>query len=221
MPKMLGVWAEEDPFFSKKRRRLDEVNQEGDYMAESRKVKDHVIKINMPSVQQRNNYSCGAAVVQAICKYYGVGPDWYEEYIDRLGTDPEDGTQPDRMIEFMREHGLQARLEQNMDLQKLKTFIDQGKPVIVMLQAYGSKKAYKKDESGHYVVAIGYDRKHIYFEDPSSAGVRTFLPNEEFEDRWHDRGEEGENKQGYYYHAGIVVTKKGVRKPSVQTKLMD
>lgn len=55
-----------------------------------------------------------------------------------------------------------------------------------MLKAWPEKKVdWTKDSvDGHYVVAIGYDRRNIYFEDPYKF-VRTYLSFEELEIRWH------------------------------------
>lgn len=201
-PEMLGVWAEEDPFFKKKKK--ERIN-EACGLGKHRKIPDGVIKIHLPNVQQTTNFSCGAAVTQAICFYYGVGPDKQEEYMKKLGTKPNQGTAPADICDFVRKYGLQSKAFDKMSFEHLKEFIDQEKPVICAVQAYGSKKDYKKSLSGHYVVAIGYDKKHIYFEDPSSQGRRTYLPIEEFEDRWHDA-----DKHGTSYHGlGIVIWKRG------------
>lgn len=43
----------------------------------------------------------------------------------------------------------------------------------------------KNFNDGHYVTAIGYTKKHIIFEDPSSVN-RTYLLFEELNERWHD-----------------------------------
>lgn len=64
----------------------------------------------------------------------------------------------------------------------------------------GRKKEWKNDwTDGHYVVAIGYDRGKIYFEDPY-AYERTFLSFRELNDRWHDVA--GGN---IYNHFGIAL----------------
>src|ERR1022692_2176214 len=74
----LGVWGEEDPFFKKKKK----INEADEY----KKISDGVIKIPVPNVQQTTNFSCGAAVVQSIMSYFGVGPDSQEEYMKGLST---------------------------------------------------------------------------------------------------------------------------------------
>lgn len=56
-----------------------------------------------------------------------------------------------------------------------------------MVQAWNENKKtnWRKDWGDeHYVVAIGYDKTNIYFEDPYVL-ERTFLPFDELISRWH------------------------------------
>lgn len=57
-------------------------------------------------------------------------------------------------------------------------------------------------EDGHYVVAIGYDEKYIYFEDPSILGGIGYIPKSEFLRRWHDYDMDITNK---YIHYGMSI----------------
>ena len=92
----------------------------------------------------------------------------------------------------------------NMTLEQLKKNIDAKKPVIVLIQAWTEKPVdYSKDwEDGHYAVAIGYDDKKVYFMDPSTLGNYTYVPVQQFQDRWHDT--DGSEK---LTHFGMVVEK--------------
>lgn len=186
-------------------------------MADYKRIPDGVIKIPVPNVQQTTKFSCGAAVVQAVCCYFGVGPDDQDEYMEKLGTDPDGGTAPADIISFLKDHSLRAKAIKEMSLDDLKAYLESGRPVICAMQAYGTKRDYKRGLSGHYIVAIGYDRKHIYFEDPSAQGRRVFLPNAEFEERWHDYDKYGNQ----YTHLGIVVWKKGNFKYLHKAKKLD
>lgn len=201
----LGVWGEDDPFFHKnrkKRNRFQEAKE--DDVAEYKRIPDGVIKVPVPNVQQTKNFSCGAAATQSVCCYFGVGPDDQEEYIKKLNTE-EYGTAPADIVKFCKSHGLSVKKVVNMTVEQLTGHLDAGKPVICAMQAYGTKKDYKHWRSGHYVVAIGYDAKHIYFEDPMSAGRRMFLSISEFEERWHDYDKHGTE----FDNLGIVVWKRG------------
>jgi len=90
-----------------------------------------------------------------------------------------------------------------MTLLDLKRYIDKKIPVIVLMQSWTRYKDinWKEDwKDSHYVVVIGYDAKNIYFEDPLSI-FRTYLPYQEFLDRWH--GVNGEKKK--YVHVGVAI----------------
>jgi len=64
-----------------------------------------------------------------------------------------------------------------MTLNDIRNFIDNGIPVIVLIQAWAESLVdYSQDwEDGHYAVAIGYDRDTIYFMDPSTLGNYTYF----------------------------------------------
>lgn len=166
-----------------------------------------VIKIPLPDVRQSTSFSCGAAVLHAICKYYGVGPDEEEDFIKELGTDPDNGTSPEEIIKGAKKYGLRVIKRHPMCIKSLKCFIDSGKPVILNIQAWGNKRKYANDESGHYVTAIGYDGKGVYFHDPSISGMRGFLDYDKLEERWHDSDNKGRSTE----RLGIVVWRN--RKP--------
>lgn len=51
---------------------------------------------------------------------------------------------------------------------------------------------YNNDENGHFLVVIGFDAEHVYFEDPSLARSRGYMTWDQFELRWHDKGSGGE-----------------------------
>ena len=74
-----------------------------------------------------------------------------------------------------------------MKVNDLRRGIDAGFPTLLTLQAYReSSRPYRELwGDGHWVVAIGYDRQRILFEDPS-AFRRTWLADDELHQRWHD-----------------------------------
>ncbi len=173
----------------------------------TRGVPAGAVKVDVPGVQQRDDYSCGAAALMAVCSYFGVGPDDLEEYKKKLGTNEENGTNVYRIRDMARELGLEADIYHGMTLDDLRKHLDEGSPVIVSIQAYGDSVTYYRDDNGHYVVAIGYDESNFYFEDPVLPGRRGFLSIQEFDRRWHD--DEGTTeKPDPHAHLGVVVRRK-------------
>ncbi len=76
-----------------------------------------------------------------------------------------------------------------MTISLLENSLDQKRPVIVLIQAWKDDDdpiPYPSNfDNGHYVVAIGYDRDYIYFEDPWIHGSLTYMSRSDLYDRWH------------------------------------
>lgn len=159
------------------------------------------IKIPLPSVRQTTRYSCGAAALRAIFQYYGVGPEKEADFIDMMKSTQGDGTRPSDIVATARSYGLHVKQIHNLTIKDLKTILDQQRPVITPIQAWGTNRQYKRLSSGHYVIAIGYDEERIYFEDPVLKGNRGALSYEEFDERWHDKDAENND----YDHYGIII----------------
>lgn len=90
-----------------------------------------------------------------------------------------------------------------MTIDDIKEYLKKSIPVIIVLQAWAKKRKvnWEKDWiDGHYVVAIGYTKDKVLFEDPSSF-KRTYLKYDELEKRWHDVDVNGKK----YYHHGIAI----------------
>ncbi len=168
-----------------------------------RRIPGGSIKAFIPDVRQNTNFSCGAAALHAVCAYWGVGPDSEYDYMKNLHTDPDFGTLPQEMIKFAQNEGLKVEARQRMTIIDIKTALDRtpSRPVIVLIQAYGDPKTYRENDNGHYVVAVGYDDGHIYFEDPILFGIRGELTYKEFDLRWHDDDGFG----NIYDHYGIIA----------------
>jgi predicted double-glycine peptidase len=144
----------------------------------------------VPGVAQRDDYSCGAAALMAVCSSYGVGPRKLEAFKRRLRTDPDRGTDFREIIRYAGALGLQVDWKHGMTTAELEAHLSRGRPVICAIQAYADDPAVYADresnECGHYVVAIGFDGDGFLFMDPSLGRRRGFLPRAEFVRRWHD-----------------------------------
>lgn len=170
---------------------------------EKREILDK-IKVPLQSVMQTTRFSCGNAALRSIFQYYGVGPEEEQKFIDMMDSSYRKGTMPSRIVQMARKYGLCVKQRHHLTLAKLKKILDQERPVICPVQAYGSQRGYAKSKHGHYIVAIGYDDENIYFEDPLLKGKRGYMPNKEFDERWHDKDAEG----NVFDHYGIVIWKK-------------
>lgn len=149
------------------------------------------IKVKLPSTRQPKCYSCGASALRAVAVHFKVGPNNEQFYIDKCKTNKE-GTPPENIIRTAVELGLSVNTKQYMTIRELRSYLDQGIPVICLIQAWGDAEYYKThDYDGHYVVAIGYTDDKIYFMDPSIKGSHGFLKNAEFMARWHDEETDG------------------------------
>jgi predicted double-glycine peptidase len=153
------------------------------------------VRIPLPDTFQQTDWTCGAAAVRAICGYFGCGPATERQYKREMSI-PHEGADPEHLMWGFVRYGLEFRAYHPMTLAQLKASVRRRRPVVLMLQAWGTigkteepRKSYKRIwRDGHWVVAIGYDRSGVYFEDPSIQGSRGFLDYAELEERWHDWG---------------------------------
>jgi ABC-type bacteriocin/lantibiotic exporter with double-glycine peptidase domain len=142
--------------------------------------------LNFPNLRQTFEYDCGPTALQAVLAYYGI--KIREELLIKYAkTSKKDGTRRRGMINVLKKAGLK-HIAQKMTVVDLRKFIDKKVPVLVLLQAWSlKKKDYSNSFSdGHWVVAIGYEKDRIIFEDPNSFS-RTFLKDNELEARWHTK----------------------------------
>ena len=153
-----------------------------------------------PELRQTYNFDCGAKAIQAVLAYYGF--DMREEKIMKMAKTVRIGTPIDGILFVLKEYRFKYK-SGKMTILDLKKYIDKKIPIILLLQAwsYKKKKDWKNDwKDGHFVVAIGYDKEKIYFEDPSSV-KRTYLTFSELKERWHDEDTDGKR----YFNFGIAV----------------
>ncbi len=164
--------------------------------------------IRVPLTRQGMNYTCGPSALASILYYYDQSKVYLEaDLAKELRSNDVDGTLVRDIVRFSEAEGFEVKAHYNWTLEGLKSSIDQGVPVLVLLQAWADLEVpghdYPSDwEDGHFSVAIGYDEKNIYFMDPSTFGHYTFIPTYEFLDRWHDV--DGNQK---VYNFGMTITK--------------
>ncbi|MBN1828831.1 MAG: C39 family peptidase [Deltaproteobacteria bacterium] len=145
--------------------------------------------INLNVGRQTFDFDCGPKALQIVFAYYGVEMR-EDELMTELKTD-ENGTPVQNMIALAEAKGFIVKAGKGFELEEIKRQVDEGSPVIVLLQAwsnmYMTLDDWKKDyDDGHYSIVIGHANGLVVFEDPASFR-RTWLTEEEFLARWHDK----------------------------------
>jgi len=175
-------------------------------MTDTRPIPASAIKLDLPDTVQAKDYTCGAAALLAICRYYGAGPRSERRVVEdmRFG---KAGSDPKHVLRAVAKYGLAHEEFRPMTTQQLRACLDRGRPVMLMMQAWAEPPppSYAdRWDDGHWVVAIGYDPMGIYFEDPSLAGARGYLTDAELDERWHDI--EGKDEH-HVEHYGVAIWK--------------
>lgn len=150
--------------------------------------------IHIPVVRQRRDFSCGAAAVLALLRYWC--PEAYatvdeDALYALLGTTDAMGTEPEPMAELLLRSGVFAVYRSgDVTTADLERAVDAREPPIVDLQAWRDTDRPWRDtwDAGHYVTMVGYDRELLFFADPSTMSPEgyVYLPRGELEERWHD-----------------------------------
>jgi predicted double-glycine peptidase len=143
----------------------------------------------LKETRQSTEYSCGASALQAVLSYWGRDVD-EEELIKLLHTTPETGTYPEDIVRVALSLGFDAEVKENLSLDELEQATAKGIPVIILGQAWRSRKesdmAVTEDwANGHYAVVLAVDQDYVYFEDPYLRMGKGFIPRAAFEDHWH------------------------------------
>jgi len=144
--------------------------------------------INLPTGRQTFDFDCGPKALQLVMAYYGF--DIREDKLLRELKTDSNGTTVENLVSYARKNGFGVFAECGVLLERVKEFLDAGRPVIVLVQAWATKhmtlEEWGKDyDDGHYVVLIGYHDDIFIFQDPSSF-KRTWMTEPEFLARWHD-----------------------------------
>jgi len=158
------------------------------------------------------DFDCGAQALQMVLAYYGVEIRG-DELMKALGTG-KDGTPVANMIAFSQSRGFKVHAGSGWTLGKVKRFVDEKHPVIVLLQAWADRYMTLEDwrndyDDGHYAIVIGHAKGVLLFEDPGSFR-RTWLRESEFLARWHDR--DPSTKEKLEHFAMVLLGKEPVER---------
>lgn len=156
-----------------------------------------------PETRQSTGFSCGAAATQSVLYYYGMSHR-EDDIIQHLPSDPDKGTPPANIVRYLTDSGLSVQAG-TMTLQDVKNWIDQGVPVMAVIQAWTedpNENWATSIDDGHWVVVMGYDDEMgvVILDDPSLLDNRGFIPYDEFEIRWHDA-----DSTRLYLHYGVAA----------------
>ena len=169
--------------------------------------------IELPNTVQATGHTCGAAALLSICSYYGCGPDDEATVVADMGFG-EDGSDPAHVLRAVTRYGLHYREYRPMTDRQLARCLDRGRPVLLMLQAWPDEPPLTGFanvwDSGHWVVAIGYDARGVCFADPSLERARGFLTHDALAERWHDvEGEDAHHVHRY----GVAIWRQRIANP--------
>jgi predicted double-glycine peptidase len=176
--------------------------------------------IELPTGRQTFDFDCGAKALQIVLAYYGI--DIAEgDLMKELSCDTR-GTPVQNMISVAETQGFKVMSKDGFSLEEVKRFVDEKRPVIVLVQAWAERymtlEDWKTDDDdGHYVIVIGHLDGIIVFEDPSSFH-RTWLTEEEFMARWHDVDSKTNHR---LEHFGMVLLGKDPMPPQKTLEHMD
>jgi uncharacterized protein len=136
-------------------------------------------------VMQKLDYSCGAAVMATICKYYWgdkIGEEYFLELLPQLDLNEEE---------------LKDRIENGLTLTDLRNLANKGGydatmgrvtfqqlaqakvPLVVGIIVNKEDPKYKHE---HFVVYRGFDGFYVYLADPIRGQLR--VPGDKFIDMW-------------------------------------
>lgn len=142
--------------------------------------------LDFPAVRQSTDFSCGAAALQGILAYFGVDTD-ERELSQHLSTNSKLGTEEENIVNFARKLGFKVTIT-SMFIKNVVDSIKKKIPVILLLQAWSKEPVnyFNSTQDGHFVVAIGYGKNGLFFQDPFLF-QRGYLDFDELNKRWHSK----------------------------------
>lgn len=144
-----------------------------------------VLLLAMPKVEQETNFSCGAAALLSVLRYFEVPvADERQLYAD-LGTNARTGTAPEEISRVANEVGLMANWRTGVEVRDLRDAIAEGVPVILDVQEPEDGVVKPRLPDGHYVVLAGIDQKTATIMNPSGGKLER-LPLSVLYERWID-----------------------------------
>ena len=167
--------------------------------------------LQIPLYRQQTTYSCGAAALYSVLKYWQVYEGTEQGLYAPLQVDSEDGTQWTKIHEVAQTFGLTSVIREQVTISDLREALARGDVPILEIQAWANPPSQNIDwkerwDDGHYTILISMDDQYAYFMDSAVYGpTYVYTPLSELEDRWHNWaiGFDGEEKQ--FQHVAIMI----------------
>ena len=154
-------------------------NRDSEHQFEAR-IKNYIELRNKNIVMQRRDYSCGAASLATVCRYYwgdDVSEDLFLAALDEILTEEEieDRIENGLAMSDLRRAAVKAGYQAVVGKTTFEKLMEAKVPLIVGIQPGGHK---------HFVVYRGTDAEWVYMADPIRGNVR--MPVWEFRDQWQE-----------------------------------
>ena len=146
----------------------------------------------VPSGKQQHDYDCGAKCLHLVMRYHNTDI-LYSNILSQVQSFKEDGVSINKLKGLARSYGFKAWSVVNCSMAALENSINQGRPVIVLIQAWAHKNLKPNDwrnvgkgnrDYGHYAIVMGFEGDFIILRDPNLPR-RKRMSQEEFLARWH------------------------------------
>ena len=136
------------------------------------------VLLDVPFVKQKDEF-CGPASLSSVFNFYGL--ETSQEEIGKEVYNPKlKGALITDLENFAKSKGFKTILKKS-NLDEIKTFIDERKPVIALIDL-----GFWVVSKPHYVVIIGYNEKGFLVH--SGYEEKVFIPYQEFERKWEKLG---------------------------------
>jgi len=134
--------------------------------------------LDVPYYKQDTNYSCGAASVQMLLRFFNILTS-ERDLMDALGTVAVYGTHHQPIIEYITSQGLYCYVNTESEIDEVEYhLVHQKLPVMVHYIEPSTNEH-------HYSIVIAVHDDAIVLHDPWN-GPRFALERDDFVSRWHD-----------------------------------
>lgn len=139
----------------------------------------------MPAIDQGNSNACGSSSLAMIMSYLGVPTS--RQDVDREIRRVDKGLPPQPMIDYAREHGLNAEGYNHGSWDEIKGLVQRGVAVQVDIntQADGSQS------NLHWLAVVGFrtdpatGKEQIGVRNSAAGGKVEWMDRDQFEKKWH------------------------------------